>query len=323
MTERAESWIVPSEAARSRLDQYLLLLMPGRSRSQIQSLIRSGQVLVNEHGTKTGYQLKQGDRITVREVPRPADLPRPENIPVDVLYEDEDLAVIDKPAGLVCHLGAGVHSGTLVNALLYRLGPLDTGDPVRPGIVHRLDKSTSGVMVVAKNPSSHSALARQFKNREVKKEYLALVHGRLSPPEGTIDLPIGRDPQNRRRMSVRARRSRPAVTHYCVLKVYGDLSLVRVRIETGRTHQIRVHLAQKGHPVAGDAVYGGWRSRAARQQRWGVDKLDRVFLHAHRLEFRHPRSGQVLSFSSPLPRELENILAELDTDRQPSPSHRR
>lgn len=195
MTEKVESWNVLPDAGRVRLDQYLLRLMPDRSRSQLQALIRKGLVRVNNLAVKTGYHVKPDDEITVQTLSLPPDQPHPENIPLNVLFEDSDLAVIEKPAGLVCHLGAGVRSGTLVNALLYRLGPLDTGDPVRPGIVHRLDKLTSGVMVVAKNPRAHSALALQFKSRVVKKEYLALVYGRPAPPMGTIDEPLGRDPQ--------------------------------------------------------------------------------------------------------------------------------
>jgi 23S rRNA pseudouridine1911/1915/1917 synthase len=286
--------------------------MPDRSRSQIQSLIRKGLVRVNNLAVKTGYHVKPDDQITVQASSLPPDQPHPENIPLNVLYEDSDLAVIEKPAGLVCHLGAGVRSGTLVNALLYRLGPLDTGDPVRPGIVHRLDKLTSGVMVVAKNPRAHSALAQQFKSREVKKEYLALVFGRPVPPMGTIDKPLGRDPQNRKKISTKARKTRSAITHYRILKEYEGLSLLSVRIETGRTHQIRAHLAQKGHPVVGDALYGGMRKRCLpKQLQPAADRLERVFLHACRLEFRHPRTGEPLSFTSPLPPELDDFLALL------------
>lgn len=312
MTEKVESWNVSCHAGRVRLDQYLLRLMPDRSRSQIQSLIRKGLVRVNNLAVKTGYHVKPDDQITAQTLSLPPDQPHPENIPLNVLYEDSDLAVIEKPAGLVCHLGAGVRSGTLVNALLYRLGPLDTGDPVRPGIVHRLDKLTSGVMVVAKNPWAHSALAQQFKSREVKKEYLALVFGRPVPSMGTIDKPLGRDPQNRKKISTKARKTRSAITHYRILKEYEGLSLLSVRIETGRTHQIRAHLAQKGHPVVGDALYGGMRKRCLpKQLQPAADRLERVFLHACRLEFRHPRTGEPLSFTSPLPPELDDFLALL------------
>jgi 23S rRNA pseudouridine1911/1915/1917 synthase len=309
LTEKLESWSVPPHTTRVRLDQYLLRLMPNQSRSQIQTLIRKGLVRVDNREVKTGYALKPDDKITVQLPSPPPVHPHAENIPLNILYEDADLAVIEKPAGMVCHLGAGVRSGTLVNALLFRMGPLDTGDPIRPGIVHRLDKLTSGVMVVAKNSWAHRALARQFKSREVKKEYLALVHGRPIPPVGTINLPLGRDPQNRKKISVRARKARSAITHYRILKEYEQLSLLQVQIETGRTHQIRVHLAQMGHPVVGDTLYGGgWKRRLQRQLQPAANDLDRVFLHAHRLEFRHPRTGQSLSFTSPLTPELQGFL---------------
>ncbi len=312
MIEKTESWNVPSDAIRSRLDQYLQRTMPDRSRSQIQSLIRRGFVRVNDRAVKTGYQLRANDRVTLQTPPPPADRPRPEDIPISVLYEDSDLAVIEKPAGMVCHLGAGVHSGTLVNAILHRMGPLDAGDPARPGIVHRLDKQTSGVMVVAKNQWAHRALADQFKSRQVTKEYIAMVHGRPVPASGTIDLPLGRDPRDRKRISTRARKVRSAVTHYQILRDYGTLSLLRVQIETGRTHQIRVHLAQKGHPVVGDTVYGGNRAVSVpKHLRQAVGRLGRLFLHAQRLEFRHPRTEAMLSFVSPLPPGLESFLALL------------
>jgi 23S rRNA pseudouridine1911/1915/1917 synthase len=261
---------------------------------------------------KTGLLLRDGDEIALAEPePEPAG-PRPEPIDIRLLHQDPDFVVIDKPAGLVVHAGAGVRSGTLVNALLYRLGQLEGGESGRPGIVHRLDKGTSGVMVAARNERSHRALAEQFKSRQVRKEYLALVHGNPRRPEDTIRAPVGRDPRHRTRMSVRPRRSREAVTHYRVERQYGPFSLLRVRIETGRTHQIRVHLAHVGHPVVGDSTYGGQRARAlpatlARR----VVALDRVFLHAWRLEFRHPLSGESLRFESPLPEKLRAFLDAL------------
>ncbi|MBN2320768.1 MAG: RluA family pseudouridine synthase [Acidobacteria bacterium] len=292
-----------------RLDQFLLGRIPGESRSQIQNWIRKGYLLVNGSKAKTGYLTKSNDRISLRIPQSPADLPHPEAIPLDILYEDSDLAVIDKPAGLVCHIGAGIRSGTLVNALLYHLGPLDTGDPVRPGIVHRLDKLTSGVMVVAKNTRSHRDLSLQFKNRKVNKEYLALVYGRPAAEQGIIDMPIGRDPHNRIKISTRARKRRSAVTHYVLENGYGPFSLLRIRIETGRTHQIRVHLAHKGHPVVGDVLYGGKRN-ANLPAKLGsaVKELRRPFLHSHRLEFIHPASGKRMTFTSPLPDKLIQFL---------------
>ncbi len=303
-------WIVQPEEARSRLDQYLTKKIPLTSRSQVQGWIRSTRVLVNGRRRKTGYELRPGDEITLDRPSQAAHHPHPEAIPLTVLYQDTDLAVIDKPAGMVCHLGAGVRSGTLVNALIHHLGVLDAGDPSRPGIVHRLDKLTSGVMVVAKNNWSHRALSQQFKSRAVRKEYLALVYGKPTPSEATIDLPIGRDFRDRKKISARARRKRTAITHYRVEKTLGPFSLLRVRIETGRTHQIRVHLASRGHPVVGDTLYGGHRGRGLNNiaLRALVERLPRFFLHAHRLEFQHPRSGEHLSFTSPLPPELEEIL---------------
>jgi 23S rRNA pseudouridine1911/1915/1917 synthase len=309
VSDRIESWTVPADAARIRLDQFLLGRIPGESRSQIQNWIRKGYLLVNGAKTKTGYLTKPDDRISIRIPHTPENYPHPEEIPLDVLYEDSELAVIDKPAGLVCHIGAGVRSGTLVNALLYHLGPLDTGDPIRPGIVHRLDKLTSGVMVIAKNIRSHRALSLQFKNRQVRKEYLALVYGHPRADRGTIDMPIGRDPHNRIKISTRARRGRAAVTHYVIENRYGPFSLLRIRIETGRTHQIRVHLAYAGYPVVGDVLYGGKRN-ANLPARLGpvVKELRRPFLHSHRLEFTHPLSGKRMTVTAPLPDNLKHFL---------------
>jgi 23S rRNA pseudouridine1911/1915/1917 synthase len=312
LNNKIESWIVGPDGIRIRLDQFLVGRIPGESRSQIQNWIRKGDLRVNGEQVKTGYLTKLDDRIELVTPVSSPDQPFPENIPLDILYEDSELAVINKPAGLVCHAGAGIRSGTLVNALLHHLGPLETGDPQRPGIVHRLDKLTSGVMVVAKNKTAHRRLAQQFKNREVKKEYTALVYGNPSPDSGTIDLPLGRDPKNRKMISTRARRKRTAITHYALEKNYGPVSLLNIRIDTGRTHQIRVHLAHKGHPIVGDSVYGGGRLRnlpgrlieAARE-------LQRPFLHSRRLQFHHPKSGELLSFNAPLSPELERFLAVL------------
>jgi 23S rRNA pseudouridine1911/1915/1917 synthase len=309
--DQRRSILTPPEAAHKRLDRYLSVLLSDESRSQIQGWIRAGNIRVNQAKVKTGYLLREGDTISLEIAAAVRGTqPQPENIPLRIVYEDEDLAVVDKPAGLVCHAGAGVQSGTLVNALLFHLGPLATGDPSRPGIVHRLDKLTSGLLVVARNPAAHRALSRQFKNRQVQKEYLALVYGCPDPPTGTIELPLGRDPRDRKKISVRSRRRREAVTHYRTEKQLGPFSLVRVRIETGRTHQIRVHLAQMGHPVVGDALYGGnrFRNLADPHLREAARNLARHFLHARHLEFRHPRSDATLSFDSPLPPELADFL---------------
>jgi 23S rRNA pseudouridine1911/1915/1917 synthase len=309
---RVERWIVLQNEDRKRLDQFLTARIQDQSRSQIQAWIRNGLARVNGIRVKTGYLLRLNDEITI-QIPelQPLQL-EPEDIPLSILYEDDDLAVLDKPAGMVCHSGTGVHSGTLVNALLFRMKTLPAGSPLRPGIVHRLDKQTSGLLVVAKNDRSHRALADQFKNREVKKEYLALVYGRPEPSKRTIDMPLGRDPVNRKKISVRAHRTRNAITHYEVLRQYTMCTLLRVRIETGRTHQIRVHLAQIGHPVVGDVLYGGGRGKSLpTEARRAVEGMQRHFLHACQLAFRHPSSGLPLSFTSPLPWELEHILSLL------------
>jgi 23S rRNA pseudouridine1911/1915/1917 synthase len=306
----AASWTADADSAGARLDRFLAERMPDRSRSQIQGWIRRGCATVDGAAVKTGHRLRTGERVELEIPLPPVSGPFAEAIPLDILFEDADLVVLNKPAGLVCHAGAGVRSGTLVNALLHHLGSLEAGDPERPGIVHRLDKLTSGVMLAAKNPRAHRLLSDQFKNRRVRKCYVALVHGSPRPGRATIDSAIGRDPRNRKRISSRARHKRPAVTHYEVREDFGFAALLDVRIETGRTHQIRVHLAESGHPVVGDAVYG--RNRTANLPPAIVPAaagLGRPFLHSGQLEFTHPRSGAPLSFQAPLPAELERFLA--------------
>jgi len=310
LSDRNKSWIIAAGAERLRLDQFLLSRISGESRSQIQNWIRKGHIRVNGEQAKTGYLTKLNDLITLQIPETLSGQPFPEDIPLDVLYEDSDLAIINKPAGLVCHAGAGNRSGTLVNALLYRMGPLEAGDPGRPGIVHRLDKLTSGVMLIAKNNLAHRKLAQQFKNRTVKKEYVALVHGCPTPSSGIIDMPLGRDPKDRKKMSPRARRKRTAISHYVLEENYGFVSLLGIRIETGRTHQIRVHLSQKGHPIVGDPLYGANRMRSFPAEiSEAVKKLRRPFLHSRRLEFHHPRSDELLAFHSPLASELDSFLS--------------
>ncbi len=315
------SWTVPRLHGRVRLDQLMVNLLPDQSRSQIQNWIRSGRLRVNGAEVKTGETLKAGDRITLDLPPPQSNVPFPEDIPIKVLYEDSDLAVVVKPAGIACHMGAGVRSGTLVNALLHRFGPLETGDAFRPGIVHRLDKPTSGLLVVAKNSAAHRELARQFKCRLVKKEYVALVHKVPGTLSGTIDLPLGRDPIDRKKISTRARRKRAALTRYEVERTLGSFSLLRVQIETGRTHQIRVHLSQIGHPIVGDATYGGGQFRALEQQ-VATSLKGRIFLHAHRLEFLHPGTGNPMRFECPLPEELAAVL-NLIGEEAPRTGYRR
>jgi len=297
-----------------RLDEYLLGHSAGHSRSQVQAWIRSGRVTVNGARCKTGYTVWVGDAIEIDEPAPAAALPCPEPIPLEILYQDADIAVVNKPAGLVTHAGAGIRSGTLVNALLFHLGPLESAEPLRPGIVHRLDKGTSGLLVVARNPTAHRDLASQFKDRRVRKEYRALVYGRMPQASGTIDRPIGRDPGNRKKFSTRARRRRSALTRYTVERELGPFSLLKVQIMTGRTHQIRVHLAHLGHPIAGDTLYGGGRlnSIADPRLRAAAAGLGRMFLHAERIEFCHPVTADLRRFEAPLPRELATFIALLE-----------
>ena len=284
--------------------------MPGLSRSQAQRLIEEGRVQVAGRQAKANLALKDGDQISV-ELPAPVPTSaQPEDIPVPVLYEDADLLVVNKPAGMVVHPAAGHSSGTLVNALLHHVDDLSgIGGELRPGIVHRLDKGTSGVMVVAKHDAAHEALARQFADREVNKEYVALVWGVVQAGR-RIDLPIGRDPNDRQKMSARSRRARSAVTRITRAQHLKGVTLCHVAIATGRTHQIRVHLNAIGHPVVGDATYGGVKARVPQDLR-PVLRLERPFLHAARLAFTHPTDGREMSFEAPLPDDLQQVLDQL------------
>jgi 23S rRNA pseudouridine1911/1915/1917 synthase len=299
---------VHAEDAGKRLDAFLHEQLPEFSRSRLQSWIKGERVQVNGQLTRPSYLLRSGESVSVT----PADLPplkaEPEELPLEVLYEDADVVVVDKPAGMVVHAGAGHSRGTLVNALLHHFGSLSSvsGD-LRPGIVHRLDRETSGVLVVARTDRAHQALAAQFHNREVEKTYLALVHGRMRQPQGRITSPISRDPVRRTRMTAKLASGRAALTEYRVLEQFECFSFLEVRIGTGRTHQIRVHLASIHHPVVGDRLYGAPRIIQ------GVPSLDRFFLHARRLRFRSPTSGQWISIESPLPEELERFMQLLRT----------
>jgi 23S rRNA pseudouridine1911/1915/1917 synthase len=310
----ARSLAVDEAGAGERLDRWLAGVMPDLSRARLQAIITAGGVLVDGRVARPSVRLKTGQAISVRlPAPRPA-VPLPEDIPLSVIYEDAHLLVVDKPAGLVVHPGAGRATGTLVNALLHRVRDLSgIGGVVRPGIVHRLDRGTSGLLVVAKDDASHLALSRQFAGRTVEKEYLAVVLGVPRAAAGTIDVPIGRDPVHRKRMSARAPRGRAARSTYRVVEALDGAALLRVRIATGRTHQIRVHLAAVGHPVAGDPTYGGQRRPASRrpEARAALEALSRPALHAAHLAFSHPASGERVSFSSPLPADLEVLLAAL------------
>jgi 23S rRNA pseudouridine1911/1915/1917 synthase len=298
---------VAAEQAGERLDRYLSSVVPGQSRSQIQRLIEQGQVTVAGRSAKANLPVKAGDLITV-DVPEPsAATPAAEDIPITIVYQDSDVVVVDKPAGMVVHPAAGHDSGTLVNALLRHIPDLSgIGGERRPGIVHRLDKGTSGLMVVAKNDRAHDSLSRQFAEREVEKEYGALVWG-VVQARRRIDLPIGRDPNNRQKMSARSRRARHAVTRITRVRHYRGVTLCQVAIQTGRTHQIRVHLSAIGHPIVGDSTYGGTRARVAADLR-PVLSLDRPFLHSHRLVFTHPTDGRRMEFESPLPPDLQTVI---------------
>jgi len=328
---------VPAEGIGQRLDQFIAAHLEGVSRSRVQMLMEQGDVLVNGEREKASFKLRGGERITLTGEPHPTPLKATaEDIPLDVVFEDADLAVVNKPAGMMVHAGSGQNEdarskGTLVNALLYRFKKLSsTGGDLRPGIVHRLDKDTSGLIVVAKNDRTHAELGEMFATRQMKKTYLALVQGEVERKHGTINAALGRDPVRRTRMTTQPLdNSRSAVSHYEVVRRlsnrFGKFTLVRVRIETGRTHQIRVHMASIGHPVVGDTVYGGAgqltdqvaaqapTSKAARRK---ADperlRLGRNFLHAAQLEFTHPRTGKLLELEAPLPQELESFLLRLD-----------
>lgn len=306
--------------AGKRLDQFLTLQLAETSRARVQQLIAERKVLVNDVAAKASLRLHGGERIAVLgEVQQPPLRAMAEDIPLDIVYEDSDLAVVNKAAGMIVHAGAGAtdderNRGTLVNALLHRFGQLsDVGGELRPGIVHRLDKATSGLIVVAKNDESHRKLAVQFAKRQVKKTYIALVQGWTKYDRGTISASISRDRVRRTRMTTRGSGGREAVTHYVVQKRidtrYGKFTLLELRIDTGRTHQIRVHLASLGHPVVGDVLYGAHRELSAKNE-VGIS-LPRNFLHAAALQFEHPRSGTTMSFSRPLPEELQEFLQKI------------
>jgi 23S rRNA pseudouridine1911/1915/1917 synthase len=332
---------VPAEAAGQRLDTFLAQFLTaqgeGVSRSRVQLLMEQGDVLVNGEREKASLKLRGGERIAVTGEPHPAPLKAtPEDIPLDVVFEDADLAVVNKPAGMMVHAGSGQNEdarsrGTLVNALLYRFKALSsTGGDLRPGIVHRLDKDTSGLIVVAKNDRTHAALGEMFASRQIKKTYIALVQGAVERQKGTINAGVGRDPMRRTRMTAQPQENaRTAVSHYEVVRRlsnrFGKFTLVRLRIETGRTHQIRVHMASIGHPVVGDTLYGGAgqlmdqvaaqaaQSKAARRNAEPERlRLGRNFLHAAKLEFAHPATGKLLQLEAPLPQELERFLGRLD-----------
>jgi 23S rRNA pseudouridine1911/1915/1917 synthase len=335
-------YAVPAEARGQRLDQFLVAQflvahVVGVSRSRLQLLIEQGDVLVDGVRQKPSHKLRGGERISITGEPHPAPLKAvAEPIPLDVVYEDNDLAVVNKPAGMMVHAGSGAtddarNRGTLVNALLHRFQSLSSaGGELRPGIVHRLDKSTSGLIIVAKNDRAHAALGALFSSRRIHKTYIALVHGSLSREKGAITAAVSRDPVRRTRMTTRpSENARSAVTHYEILQrlttAFGKFTLLRVRIETGRTHQIRVHMASIGHPVVGDTLYGGAGRLTSREVTGATTsrstnataepatlRLNRNFLHAARLEFTHPLTGKLIELEAPLPQELTEFIRRLE-----------
>jgi 23S rRNA pseudouridine1911/1915/1917 synthase len=304
--------------ASTRLDSFLAARIENWSRARLQRLIEDGDVLVNGRAVKPSHKLKVNDEIEV-ELAAPISASfLPEDIPIDIVYEDDDLIVVNKPAGLVVHPAAGNQSGTLANALAFHFDKLSShGGAIRPGLVHRLDKDTSGLLVVAKKEDVHEDLAGQFREREVFKSYLALVHGLLAQDSGSIDQPIARDAHNRTRMAV-VRGGRPALSLYRTKHKYERFTLLDVEIKTGRTHQIRVHLAWLRHPLVGDEVYGGGRDNSVQdpQLRAAIRKLGRQFLHAEQLGFRHPRTEKLMRFKAPLPDDLARFLLKADSKDQ-------
>ena len=306
-----------ADDAGKRLDAYLSEKIENWSRSRLKKLIDDGDVTVNGQAAKSSYKIRAGDAIEVELIELPAERFEPENIPLDIVYEDALLAVVNKPAGMVVHPGAGVSSGTLANAIAWHFKfqisnselASESGINHRIGIVHRLDKDTSGLIVVAKSEEVHEKLSEQFQAREVYKSYVALVHGELEENAGTIEAPIARDKHNRLKMSVK-QYGRHALSLWKVKKRFEKFTLLAVEIKTGRTHQIRVHLAYINHPVVGDEIYNAGRDKTVRDLdvRRAIQDLNRFFLHAEKLSFTHPKTGEWLSFVAPLPPELESFL---------------
>ncbi|WP_213579783.1 RluA family pseudouridine synthase [Paenibacillus lautus] len=301
-TEAIE-WTVDADAAKTRIDKYITEnLGEDVSRSQVQLWIADGHVSVNNGPIKSNYKVSQGDRIVLK-VPEPSAVEIiPEDIPLEIAFEDGDVIVVNKPRGMVVHPAPGHSSGTLVNALMFHCKDLSgINGELRPGIVHRIDKDTTGLIMAAKNDKAHASLAAQLKEHSVNRRYLALVHGNISHDQGTIDAPIGRDAQDRKLYTVTDRNSKHAVTHFTVVERFGDYSLLELKLETGRTHQIRVHMKYIGHPLVGDPVYG--KSK-------GI-KLNGQALHAAVLGFVHPSTGEYKEFSAPMPSDMNELLTIL------------
>ena len=308
------SFKIESDKAGSRLDAFLASQIEGWSRARLQRLIENEDVLVNGKSSKPSYKLREHDEVEVELIAPATDAFVPENIPIEIVYEDDTLVVVNKSAGLVVHPAAGTPSGTLANALAYHFQNLPGGGTgVRPGLVHRLDRDTSGLMVVAKTDAALENLSDQFRDRTVYKSYVALVHGRLASNSGKIDQPLARDPSNRTRMAV-VRGGRNALTLYRVRQGFDRFTLLDVELKTGRTHQIRVHLAWLKHPVVGDETYGAGRDNTIQDTRLRarVRSLNRQFLHAEKLAFTHPKTGEWMKFEAALPEALVELLASLN-----------
>lgn len=298
------TWSVNPQQAGERIDRFLDGVMEDFTRSHLQKLIRDQYVTVNGGCVKSSYKMREGDRVTVT-VPevKETDI-LPETIALSIVYEDADMLVVDKPQGMVVHPAAGNETGTLVNALLAYCGDTLSGinGEKRPGILHRIDKDTSGLLMVAKNDRAHQSLAAQIKAHSLTRAYLALVHGGFKEDSGTIALPIGRHPHDRKKMAVTEKNARSAVTHYFVKERFSGYTLVECRLETGRTHQIRVHMSDRGHPIVGDPVYGVKKEPFS---------LNGQLLHAWQIGFNHPTSGKYMEFQSPLPAHFEKVLKRL------------
>ena len=295
-------FIVTKENIGKRLDAYVSSLKDNISRSNAQKLIKNNKIFVNGKNVKESYKVKENDEIRIIiEEPKKSSL-KPENIPLDIIYEDNDIIVINKPKGMVVHPGNGNHEGTLVNAVLaYAKDLSGIGGKLRPGIVHRIDKDTSGLIIVAKNDEAHKNLSEEIKNHEVTKIYTCLVRGNISEDDATIDMPIGRDKNDRKKMAV-TEDGKKAITHFRVLKRYGNYTLLRVKIDTGRTHQIRVHMAKIGHPIIGDEVYSNGKNEF---------NVHGQMLHSTYLKFKHPVTGKELELEAPLPQYFQDVLEQL------------
>ena len=292
------------EDQQMRLDKYLAEQFPEQTRSYLQKLIKDGEVLVNGKNVKTGYQLSKGDEVSVN-IPEPKELDvEPQKMDLDIVYEDDDVILINKPKGMVVHPAPGHTTDTLVNGLLYHCKDNLSGinGVARPGIVHRIDRDTTGILIVCKNDMSHNSIAAQLKEHSINRRYRALVHGNLKDDTGTIEGPIGRHPIDRKKMAINERNGKPAVTHYSVLERFGNYTLIECKLETGRTHQIRVHMTSIGHPLVGDEVYGPAKCPF---------KLQGQSLHAMVLGFVHPRTGEYMEFSADLPEYFEDLLRKL------------